>query len=101
MSEPVSRAPVAGDVPVLWKDGALCLDLRGIDTPPKPLVAVVELIERADTGNRVRVLFARDPVHLYPELTERGWSWIKERADDGGLCLTLTRDAPAAPGPGR
>jgi hypothetical protein len=92
----VKRAPVAGNVPVLWEEGALCLDLRGIDTPPKPLVAIVELIERADTGDRVRVLIARDPVNLYPELVERGWSWTKELAEDGSLCLTLKRDAPEA-----
>lgn len=98
VSEAVKRTPVAGDVPVLWDAGALCLDLRGIDTPPKPLVAVVELIERADTGNTVRVLIARDPVNLYPELVERGWSWSTERAEDGSLRLTLTRDAPASPG---
>lgn len=86
--------PVAGDVPVLWEAGALCLDLREINVPPKPLVAIVELIERADTGDMVRVLMARDPVNLYPELMERGWSWTKEPAEDGGLRLTLTREPP-------
>ncbi len=101
MSETVKRAPVAGDIPVLWESGALYLDLRGIDTPPKPLVAIVELIERTDTGDTVRVLIARDPINLYPELVERGWSWTKERAEDGSLRLTLTRDAPEPPGPGR
>jgi hypothetical protein len=89
--------PVAGDVPVLWEAGALCLDLRGIETPPKPLVAIIELIERPDTGDTVRVLMARDPVHLYPELAERGWSWTKELAEGGGLCLILRRQA-AEPG---
>jgi len=101
VSETVKCAPVAGDIPVLWDAGALCLDLRGIDTPPKPLVAVVELIERSDTGDRVRVLIARDPVNLYPELVERGWSWSKEHAEDGSLHLTLTRNAPGLPGSGR
>ncbi|MDH3596869.1 MAG: DUF2249 domain-containing protein [Rhodospirillales bacterium] len=101
MSETVKRAPVASDVPVLWDSGALCLDLRGIDTPPKPLVAIVELIERADTGDSVRVLIARDPINLYPELLERGWSWSKEFAEDGSLRLTLTRDVPEPPESGR
>ena len=96
VSETVKRMPVAGDIPVIWEAGTLCLDLRGIETPPKPLVAIVELIERADTGNTVRVLIGRDPVPLYPELAERGWSWNKEPAEDGGLCLTLRRQ-PAKP----
>lgn len=88
---------MAGDVPVLWEAGAPCLDLRGIHTPPKPLVAIIELIERADTGDTVRVLMARDPINLYPELVERGWSWAKEPAGavgEGELCLTLTRTRP-------
>lgn len=87
---------MAGDVPVLWEAGAPCLDLRDIHTPPKPLVAILELIERAECGDTVRVLMARDPVNLYPELVERGWSWTKEPAagDDGGLRLTLTRTQP-------
>ncbi len=101
VSETVERKPVAGDVPVLWEDGALCLDLRGIDTPPKPLVAVVELIERADTGDTVRVLIGREPVNLYPELVERGWSWTKEPAKDGGLLLILARDAAQGGDPAR
>ncbi len=101
MSETVECKPVAGDVPVFREDGALCLDLRGIDTPPKPLVAVVELIERADTGDTVRVLIARDPVNLYPELIERGWSWTKEPAKDGGLLLILARDASQGGNPAR
>jgi hypothetical protein len=98
---PMKPMPVAGDVPVLWEAGALCLDLREIDVPPKPLVAIVELIDRADTGDTVRVLIARDPVNLYPELVERGWSWTKEFAEDGGLRLILTRELPEQSGAGR
>ncbi|MBL6934462.1 MAG: DUF2249 domain-containing protein [Alphaproteobacteria bacterium] len=96
MPETTKHKPVAGDVPVLWEAGAPCLDLRDIHTPPKPLVAILELIERAECGDTVRVLMARDPVNLYPELVERGWSWTKEPAagDDGGLRLTLTRTQP-------
>jgi|GEM_PF-387359 len=97
MSEDDPLSPVAGDVPVAWEDGVPVLDLRAVDTPPKPLVAIIELIERPTTGNRVHILMARDPIHLYPELVERGWSWSKEQPDDGGFYLTLTRnsDTPA------
>ena len=97
LPETTNHKPVAGDVPVLWKAGVPCLDLRDIHTPPKPLVAIVELLERADTGDTVHVLMARDPVNLYPELVERGWSWTKEPPDavgEGELRLTLTRIQP-------
>ena len=61
-----------------------------------------EIVGAVDFGSQeVRVLIARDPVNLYPELLERGWSWTKERAEDGSLRLTLTRDAPETPGSGR
>jgi hypothetical protein len=61
------------------------------------LVAIVELLERADTGDTVRILMARDPVNLYPELVERGWFWTKEPPDavgEGELRLTITRIQP-------
>tara|TARA_B100002003_G_scaffold69504_1_gene64813 strand:+ start:319 stop:639 length:321 start_codon:yes stop_codon:yes gene_type:complete len=98
LPETTNHKPVAGDVPVLWKAGVPCLDLRDIHTPPKPLVAIVELLERADTGDTVHVIMARDPVNLYPELVERGWSWTKEPPDavgEGELRLTLTRIRPS------
>ena len=91
MSDSDPLATVAGDVPVAWEEGIPSLDLRSIDTPPKPLIAIIELIERPGTGNRVHIRIARDPVHLYPELVERGWSWDKERSEDGSFSLILTR----------
>ncbi|MDH5748074.1 MAG: DUF2249 domain-containing protein [Rhodospirillales bacterium] len=100
MIESEPRAPVAGDIPVLWQNGAPCIDLRGIDEPPRPLIAIIELIERPDTGDEVRVIMDRDPIHLYPELMERGWSWHKEFIGSRDLRLTLTRDPPGTPGSG-
>jgi len=96
MSDNDPLSPVAGDVPVAWDDGVPLLDLRAVDTPPKPLVAIIELIERPTTGNCVHLLMARDPVHLYPELVERGWSWSKEQPEDGVFFLILNRE-PDAP----
>ncbi len=100
MSETEKPAPVAGDIPVSWRDGAPCLDLRGIGPPPRPLVAIIELIERPGTGDMVRIIIDRDPIHLFPELVERGWSWSKRFIGNGDLCLTLTREAPGVPGAG-
>ncbi len=100
MSETEKHAPVAGDIPVLWHDGIPCLDLRGIDQPPRPLLAVIELIERPGTGDTVHVVIDRDPIHLFPELMERGWSWTKQSIGNGDLRLTLTREPPGTPGSG-
>ncbi|MBZ0217993.1 MAG: DUF2249 domain-containing protein [Fimbriimonadaceae bacterium] len=91
MSEEKIQPPVAGDIPVITIENSPGLDLRQVTTPPKPMVAVVELISRPDIGNIVHILMSRDPINLYPELTECGWSWSKEFAEDGTLRLTLTR----------
>ena len=100
MSEPEKCAPVAGDIPVSFEAGMYCLDLREIDQPPRPLVAIVELLERCDAGDTVRVLMARDPLNLYPELIERGWSWTRQDAEDGDLYLILRREQPDGAGSG-
>jgi len=90
---------VAGDIAVHRENGAEMLDLRQITVPPKPLVAILELLEHPATGNRVVVRISRDPVHLYPELSERNWAWTTEHDGDGGYRLTLTRRPATTPRP--
>ena len=90
MSEQTVQPPVAGDIPVQYFEGIPCLDLRQVTTPPKPLIAIIELIEREQTGDIVHVLMSRDPINLYPELVERGWTWTKQLTEDGSLRLILS-----------
>lgn len=91
---------VAGDIAVTSRQGVPCLDLRQVTVPPKPLVAILELLERPGTGDEVLVLMSRDPVNLYPELVERNWSWQRRFTDDGEVHLTLTRQSSGR-GPAR
>ena len=42
--------------------------------PPEPMVAILQLIERPDFEGPLIVHHNREPVHLYPELVERGWT---------------------------
>ncbi len=100
MSETDKCAPVAGDIPVTCEAGMYCLDLREIDQPPRPLVAIVELIERCDADDIIRIQIARDPVNLYPELVERGWAWTGQESDGGEFHLILRREQPDGAGPG-
>ena len=58
----------------LWRtpDG-VHVDVRGRE-PPEPMIAILQLI---DSGEVDSVLFAyldREPIFLYPELDDRGWS---------------------------
>ncbi len=91
MSDSTDLDPVAGGVPVWREDGDVRIDVRGLE-PPRPLTAIIELIERPGTGNRVVVIHHRDPALLYPEQTERGWGWEKLPAPEGEVRLLLVKD---------
>lgn len=81
--------PLAND----WRaaDGTH-IDVRGL-APPEPMVAVLELLERPDIDDRVIVHLDREPVFLYPELAERGWSHEIVAGAPDEVRLLLTRPA--------
>jgi len=67
------------------------LDVRGL-APPGPLVAIVELIASIeDSTTPVIVHHERDPVLLYGELAERGWTVERIDAVPGEVRLKLER----------
>ncbi len=74
-----------------WRgpDGAH-IDVRGLQ-PPEPMVAIIELLEQHDVGDRVVVHHSREPHYLYPELAERGWTHEIVAGDPGEVRLLLTR----------
>jgi hypothetical protein len=88
------RRAVASDTEAsarLWQqDGVPHIDVRGL-AAPEPMLAVIRLLEAEDTGDRVVVLHEREPIYLYPELGERGWSYRVEVSEPGLVCLTLSR----------
>lgn len=74
-----------------WREGGgWHLDVRGLQ-PPQPLVAVLRLIESIDDSDPVVLHLDRDPVMLYPELTERGWVAEPLEGSDGEVRLRLCR----------
>ncbi len=58
------------------------------------MVAILTAIGRADIGDVVIAHLDRDPIYLYPELAERGWSHERVPSDPGEVRLRLTRDTP-------
>lgn len=48
------------------------IDVRGLN-PPEPMVAILQLLEGGEVS-AVTAHLDREPVFLYPELDERGWS---------------------------
>lgn len=66
------------------------IDVSSLD-PPEPMVAILELIERPGIEGPIFVHHNREPVHLYPELNERGWQHQILTKTAGEVRLKLTR----------
>lgn len=64
---------VSSDGAVIWsQDGTVHIDVRPLP-PPVPMVAILRLIESSPQLGCLVVHHQREPVHLLPELAERGW----------------------------
>jgi hypothetical protein len=58
----------------LWREGAaLHVDVRGM-APPLPMLTILRVIAMASPADELIVHHDRDPLYLYPELAELGWS---------------------------
>lgn len=58
----------------VWRtDDAVHIDVRGLERP-RPMIAILSLIDGAGHEGVVIAHLDREPVFLYPELAERGWS---------------------------
>jgi uncharacterized protein (DUF2249 family) len=73
----------------LEADG-LHVDVRGLN-PPAPMLAVIGLIEGGAVGGRMIVHHEREPLYLYPELAERGWTWRRLPGEDNEVRLELVK----------
>jgi hypothetical protein len=84
----------------IWQtaDG-LHLDVRGLE-PPQPMVKILRLIDSGAVHDVLIVHLDREPIFLYPELDDRGWSHeIVSAACDDPACedevrLQVTRMRP-------
>ena len=52
---------------------AVHVDVRGLD-PPEPMVAILKLIDQGEVDAVLIAHLDREPIFLYPELDDRGWS---------------------------
>ncbi len=66
----------------------LHIDTRGL-APPDPMVAVLWHIEQPNQRGPITAYFDRDPVHLFAELAERGWTHSYLQRDTDTVRLTL------------
>jgi len=81
-------------VGTVWSDDdGLHVDARGL-MPPDPMVAILRQLVKPGQDGPVIAYLDRDPIYLYPELAEMGWSVEKRPARPGETCLILRKSAP-------
>jgi hypothetical protein len=74
----------------------LHFDVRNLECPD-PMVEILGLIDRGEAGDVVIVHLDQEPIFLYPELDDRGWTHEMLPASCGdadcghGVQLRLTR----------
>ena len=66
-------APTGQESRVWRTPDAVHVDLRGLD-PPEPMVIVLRMIDLGEVDSVLIAHFDREPIFLYPELDDRGWS---------------------------
>jgi hypothetical protein len=66
------------------------IDARGA-VPPKPLVAILRLVQSVQDEKPVTAHLDRDPVMLYPELAQLGWQAERIEAGPDEVRLRLRR----------
>lgn len=72
-----------------WQSGgALHIDVRGLEAP-KPLIAILGLIDGGGHAGHIVVHHDRDPLYLYPELEDRGWRYARLPSAKGEVRLEL------------
>ena len=49
------------------------LDVHGLK-PPQPMIRILGLIDSGEAGDVLIIHFDVEPIFLYPELDDRGWS---------------------------
>ena len=69
------------------------VDVRGL-SPPEPMVAILRLLEGGEVESVLVAHLDREPIFLYPELDNRGWSHEIVRSldeNDDGVTLRMKR----------
>jgi uncharacterized protein (DUF2249 family) len=69
-----AQAATDTSLPRGWPEPSRHLDNRDLD-PPEPMVRTLAAVEEMRPGEVLNVLLCREPVFLFPKLSERGHEW--------------------------
>ncbi len=84
-----SDKPSGGAGAAMWQNAdGVHIDVRGMEAPG-PLTSILTLIDGGRHGGVVIVHHNRQPLFLFPELAERGWSWNQVPGEPGEVRLIL------------
>jgi hypothetical protein len=76
----------------VWRtEDGVHIDVRGLERPV-PMIAILSLIDGSGHEGVVVAHLDREPVFLYPELAERGWSHALVPGEPGEVRLVLSKD---------
>ena len=66
------------------------LDTRGME-PPGPLVLILNRLETLGADQSLVAHIDREPLLLFPELVERGWTYEGMPQADGSFIISISR----------
>jgi uncharacterized protein (DUF2249 family) len=66
------------------------VDARGLE-PPQPMVKILEALAALPEDTELRARTDRRPMHLYPQLEQRGFSASSEEQADGSFITCIRR----------
>lgn len=66
------------------------VDARGLE-PPQPLVTILEALAALHANSEVHARTDRRPMHLYPQLEERGFAADTQEQSDGSFLTHIRR----------
>jgi hypothetical protein len=91
-AQPPRPLPTTTDLGAkVWRTGdGVHIDVRGLERP-RPMIAILSLIDGPGHEDAVTAHLDREPVFLYPELTERGWSYGIVPGEPGEVRLVLKK----------
>ena len=72
------------------EDGVPHLDVRGLE-PPQPMVAIIRALEEPEPVDSLIAHLDREPIYLFPELDERGWTHEILAREPGEVRLAIRR----------
>jgi uncharacterized protein (DUF2249 family) len=73
-----------------WPAPKTFLDNRDL-MPPEPLVRILDALEHLAPGEVLEAINPREPIHLYPELEQRGAAIQVAKQADGSARLLIRR----------